>query len=149
MIEKILKENKNILVFLLVLILGLPVAVASSYFLAFHQRVYPKTTVCQNALTGKTKREAETVIANLVKANSPSNITLTFEKDTFNLNPANIKYLSKDTATKALKLGRNKNIPLNLKEIGQLLLAGENIGMDFQIDNQKFDSEIATIAAKL
>lgn len=149
MIEKILKENKNTLVFLMVIILGLPVAVFFSYFLAFRQRIYPKTSVCQNVLTGKSRKEAESSISYLIKEIAPLKITLSFGKDKFDISPSNVEYLPKNTAEKALKLGRGKIFPLNLKEIGRLFLNGKNIGIDFRLDNQKLDSEIASVAAKL
>lgn len=155
MIEKILKENKNKkrkqskIIILLVILLGVPCSALISYFLAFRNRVYPKISVCQTNLTGQNKIEATYSLHSFVKNNLPTEITLSTEEQSFSLPPEIVSYQPERTVLKALKTGREKFFPLNLKELLVIFLRGKNLSLDFDIDNNRFDQEVASIAASL
>lgn len=152
-------ENKNkiklfnirigILVFLVVVLIGLPFSLLSAYFLAFQERVYPKIRICQTSLTGKNKEESELLISSLLTENSPTKITLSYGNETFLLDPNILKYSPETTINKALGLGREKFFILNLGRLIKLLKTGEDLALDFQLNSEKLDSEIASVSSKL
>jgi len=159
MIEKILKENKEkrahasrwsgIVIFSVVVILGLPISVSTAYILAFRERVYPRISLCQISVVGKNKKETVSLLSSLLEERSPSKIVLAHREENFLLDPTLIKYLSESTAEKSLKLGREKFLPLNLKKLIRLLTKGENLTFDYKLNSEIFDSEVASVAAKL
>jgi len=159
MIKKTLMENKDkpssskktvgVIIFVAVVLIGLPFSVLSAYFLAFRERVYPKTFLCQTLISGKTKEELETTLLSLSAEKSPGEITLIYGNESFSLDPGIVKYLLQATSEKTLKIGREKLFALNLRQLLWLLRDGQDLTFDFQLDNQKLDSEIASISANL
>lgn len=139
MIKETLKENKNKLIFILVLLLGIPAATAASFLLAFHNRVYPKITLCGQSLAGKNYQEAARILSATIKEKRPQRMLLINQNNHFTLDIASLEYLIKESSQKALK-------QRNLKE---LFSGGKSLSFDFRINQESLDAQIASIAAQL
>jgi vancomycin resistance protein YoaR len=153
MIEKTLKENKQkpgrFLAFFLVLLLGLPLAVFSAYVLAFEGRTYPRTTLCQTPLLGKSQKEIERWLTSILESQRPQTVILTSQRQNFQIDLSSLQYQPAVTAQKALRAGRGK-LPLEyFKQLALLALQGKDLTFDFQIDQPKLETQINTLAAKL
>jgi len=151
MIEKIIKENKNkaIVVFLVIILIGSPLAAAAAFLSAFHNRIYPQIFVCQIPLAGKTKTEAETALISFLKRNYPEKISLIYKENTYSLDPNSLRYDSQTTVRKSFSLGREKSFLFNLGRLASLFRKKEQIPFSFQLDHEKVDSEIEVFSSKL
>jgi len=157
--EKILKENKKkrafaspwlgILIFSMIILVGLPISVSTAYIFAFRERAYLQTSLCQIPITGKNKEEMTSLLYSLLGKGSPQKIILTYKDESFFLDPTLITYLPESTVEKSLKLGREKFPFLNLPKLIDVLTKGEDLAFDYKLNSEGFDSEVASVAAKL
>lgn len=148
MISKIPKENKAVLFFLIVVILGLPFSVLVSFFLVFNQKVYPQVFLCQQAITGKNKKESQTIVETLIKE-SPLMLKLVGPDQTFSLDLATLNYNPQKTIETVFKIGREKSFFLNLKQVFRLFRNKTETQLAFDFDENTLDQTIASISATL
>jgi len=148
MISKILSENKRFLLFLGIVLIGLPFSTALAYSLAFNQRVYPQVTVCGTPLTGKTKKETLTVIENLIEK-APKEIILTSGIQSYPVDLSSLKYESQNTVLDVFKLGREKPFFFNLKQVYSLYTNQNNSSLVFSYDEIGLEETIATVSSLL
>lgn len=139
MIKETISENKNKLVFIAVVVLGIPIAIIVSFLLAFHGRVYPRVSLCNQPLTGKNYQETSQFLSSYLKEEKPEKAILSAQGKYFTLETGSLEYLIAETTQKALKTK-------NLKEI---FFEGKNLNFDFKINQEEIDSQIASIAAQL
>ncbi len=162
MIKKTLKENKEKekyyfsyhrlkpgVIFLLVIILGLPLALLTAFSTAFWGRIYPRVNVCGTALAGKTPKEAQNRLEKDLKNKIPARMVLLSPGKSFSLDLASLKYSPSATGQKAFEIGRKKSPFQDLQEAITTVYRGKNLVFDFQLDQNKLDSEIASVAAQL
>ena len=148
MISKIILENKRILVFLGIVIVGLPFSTTLAYYLAFNQRVYPQISVCGIPLTGKTKKETLLVVENLIKE-TPAKITLTSGIQNYPVDLSSLKYESQNTVSDIFKIGREKYFFFNLKQIYSLYTNQNDSLVLFSLNEIVLDETIASVSALL
>ncbi|MGI5826586.1 MAG: VanW family protein [Patescibacteria group bacterium] len=139
MIKETISENKDKLIFIAIVLLGVPVAIAVSFLLAFHGRVYPKVSLCGQSLAGKNYEEAAQILSATIKERRPQRVVLINQNNHFTLDISSLEYLIKESSQKALK-------ERNLKEI---VSKEKNLTFDFKINREELDSQIASIAAQL
>ena len=148
MISKIILENKRILVFWGIIVIGLPFSTTLAYYLAFNQRVYPQVSVCGIPLTGKTKKETLLVVENLIKE-APLKITLTSGVQNYPVDLSSFKYEPQNTVSDIFKLGREKAFFFNLKQIYSLYINTNDSSVVFSLDESGLDETIASVSALL
>lgn len=148
MISKIILENKRILVFLGIIVIGLPFSTTLAYCLAFNQRVYPQVSVCGIPLTGKTKKETMLVVENLIKE-TPLKIILTSGSQNYPVDLSSFKYEPQNTVSDIFKLGREKYFFFNLKQVYSLYTNQNNSPVVFSFNETALDETIASVSALL
>jgi len=148
MIKETFQENKNLILFFLILVLGLPISLAGAFWLAFQRRIYPKVTVCQISLAGEAPAFAQEKLARLAQ-NQPSVIQLQYEGKTYLLDLSSLKYLPVETAQKAFQTGRNVSGWPDFKSLINLWSKGKNFDFIYQLDQNKLEAQIASIAAQI
>ncbi len=158
MIKKTLTENKHkenrprflpIAPFVLVLALGLPLALLTAFWGAFRGRIYPRVSVCQIALVGKTQKEAQTGLEKALGDRTPVKINLLYKGKTYPLDSSSLEFLPAVSSQKALGIGRNKSVLESLKQLFSAGQKGKDLPFNFKLDETKLDAEIATISSKL
>ncbi|HUW24558.1 MAG TPA: VanW family protein [Patescibacteria group bacterium] len=152
-IKKIPKENKekrlNWLGFVLVILLGTPLAILSAYLLAFKNRAYPRVTICQTPLLGKSQNEVFLFLTSIIETQAQPEIILTSQKQNRSLNLSSLQYQPTITTQKIIRAGRGK-FPLEyLKQLILVTYQGKDFVFDFQIDEKKLEAQISDIAAEL
>lgn len=148
MIKETLKENKNLALFLLVLVLGLPISLALAFWLAFYGRIFPKISVCQISLAGEVPPLAQEKLTRLILS-QPLTIQLKYQERTFELNLSSLKYSPQETTQKAFGFGRNSFGGLDFKELVSLWRKGENLNLIYQLDQNELNTQIASVAAQV
>ncbi len=148
MISKIISENKRVLIFLVMVIVGLPLSTAFAYLLAFNQRVYPQVSVCGVPITGKTKKETLEIVENLIKE-APKKIILTSGSQNYPVDLSSLKYEPQNTLDDIFRLGREKYFFFNLKRIYSLYTTQNNSPVIFSFDQSSLDETITGVSALL
>lgn len=147
--QRWLKNKKTWAIFGLVIVLGLPLAIFLAFVFAFHGRVYPKVSVCQLSLKGKTSLESQAFLSSFLEKNFPLKFELLSPEQKFSLELQGLKYLPQQTAQRAQRVGRGRLSWAEAKKFAQLLHQGENLVFDFQIDSIWLETQIASVAASL
>ncbi|MGB9637544.1 MAG: VanW family protein, partial [Microgenomates group bacterium] len=88
-------------------------------------------------------------ILSLVKNNLPTEITFSSEEQNFSFPPDIVSYQPEKTVLEVLKTGRERFFLLNLQNLFVLFFQGKNLPLKFEIDNSRFDQEIASLSASL
>lgn len=143
------KRKKELIIFFLTVFLGFPWVVWGAYEAAFWKRVYPKVSVCQIDLSGKTKSQAKEILENYLKKNFPREIVLESEEKKFSLSPTFISYSLENTLENVFKIGREKNFFAKIKKRQLLLTKGEEIGFFLKLEGYLWETEVASIAGEI
>lgn len=145
------KTIGKILLFLLVFTLCLPIFCIIFYQLFFFNKIYPFVKVAGIDLTGKTTEEAEAVLSEVISDKKKDQLTFSFDSKKWHLSLDRLKfdYSVPSTANKAFMIGRYKDLPTNFQEKTQAFWQKYNLNLDYQLDYQLLDTQIATIAAQI
>lgn len=138
-----MRVKKTIIFTIAIIILGLPLAVASAFLLAYSGKVYPKTKIVDINISGLTKKEAEKNISEEVKRRLSTKISLVFENQTWEipLSDINFVYNSQKTAEKAFETSRLRPV--------KNWFTDKNIGLEFSLNENSLKEGVATVAASL
>lgn len=149
MIHKAIRTFQVLTVAVICLILLYPLIIIFSFHLFFSNKIYPNIKVLDLDISGKSKNQALVLLKTKISKDKLKDLTLIYQDKewTINLSSLNFAYLSQKTILKAWLLGRNSNFKENALAKWHLWQNGANLNIDYQLENQLLDKNIATIAA--
>lgn len=136
---------------MLLIFFCLPGWLLFGYHWAYWQKIYPGVKVVGLSLANLAPKQAANLIEqNLLPTNSLS-LTLKDANQTWVLvlDDFDFHYLPEVTAQKAFALGRSQNPWADLKLKAKNWFTPQELAVAFQIDWEKFDQQVATIAAEV
>ncbi len=135
--------KKALLISLLVVTISLPLIILVAFFLAFKNRVYPRTSVIGINISGLTIDQATKVIERKITSAQPLQLKLKHNQQSWLIDLKKIDgyYLPRKTAEKAYRLSRRKPI--------ENWLHPKEISLEFFLNEEKLNQELATIAAQI
>ena len=126
-----------------IIIAGLPAAIGGAFFLAFRQRIYPKTWIAATNVSGLTAKQTEKIINEKIERQKPFKINLNHQKQSWEVDfqALNLKYNYQKTAQRAFAVSRQKPIKNWFRP--------KYINLDFSLNQDFLDKKLSTIAAQL
>lgn len=164
------KKNKKLMISLIIgIILLIFLGIFSVIFAIFYMNnseILPNITINGISMEGMSKEEAVSSLSELVESKKQKDIDLSYpttptEVDTsetetstvtdmkLTFSSLEINYKINEVVNSAYKLGRSGNLLENNFSIIKLLLFGENINLDFDINNEVVDSLLSNISSNL
>lgn len=138
---------KLVLGFLVLLFL-----VALTYHLAYWQKIYPGVKILDYKIGNQTVNQAVDFLKKQPHfQQTPTALDFFNEKQTWqiNLQASNFSYNLEKTSQKAFQVGRSKNLLDNLKTKFKLWFKEEKLSLDYNLDQNSLENQVASIAAQV
>lgn len=122
-----------------------------TYHLAYWEKIYPGVTVVGKPAGNRTIKEAVSNIESRITNIESDKILFIHDNQEWkiSLEELNFSYNATTTAQKAYQIGRSNNLIKNLNTKIQAWFSGIDLSLDYQINQDFLDSQIATIAAEI
>jgi len=144
--------KKFLLKWTLTAFLFLLLAVFVTYHLAYWEKIYPGVSIAHQDLGNKTIIQGLSLLQDYIDQRKASSLKF-FSQDKqeweINLEGLNFFYDLPLSTEKAYQIGRSKKPFLDFKDKFQSYLQGTNLGLEYSLDKDLLETEIATIAAQV
>lgn len=136
-----MKWKKIILISLPIILLGLPFAVGSAFYLAYRNKIFPQTYLGPWNVSGLIKTKAVDHLDK--KISLPKELIFNYQKRDFAIKPADIglKYQLEDSVDQAYQTSRQQFLANGLKK--------KFAPLAFSLDEDSLEAKLATIAAQI
>jgi len=120
-----------------------------SYNIVYNSRIYPNLSVAGEFVGGKTQDEASTTLSENIKP--PSELTLIFQDQTFNIKASDIDLVYNFSASVAVAYGytRTGNFPLDIKRRMELLFSPLNVDLVIGLNPDKLNKIVSVISGQI
>jgi vancomycin resistance protein YoaR len=146
---KVYKKNPISLAIAISLLLIFLATISVFFYLYFIGKIYPGIFIAGINVSGKSEFNAASTLESEITP--PENITLNYSDKTFIIrhNSLNINYNFDKSVKRAILLGRSGNLIFDIEEIAKTIINKKSYGLEFSIDENSLDKEIASIAAQI
>jgi vancomycin resistance protein YoaR len=136
-----MKWKKIILITLPVVLLGLPLAVGSAFYLAYRNKVFPQTYLGPWNVSGLTKPQAVDLLDK--KISIPKNLTFQYQDKNYSLatNGLGLDYQLEKSVDQAYQDSRSQFIANGLKK--------KFTPLSYSLDETRLETKLATVAAQI
>lgn len=133
------------------ILIAILVLIFTGYHLAYWNKIYPNVTVAGQSLGNQTRLQASKNLENLLSTIVLRSIIVKSEEQEWeiDLDKIGLSYNPTTTAEKAFQIGRDENFIKNLTTKAKILFRPANLGMEYSLDQDSLESQIATIAAQI